>query len=294
MTKSTIQTDREANLETQSGFLIVLKGAGDKLTLSVRRRVGTPPTSSVTLTPDEVRHFSNQLAEVLPQSRNEKIAVGPERVAVNQPAGELDLFMEREYPGLAAKKRNRTGTPRTLALPKEAIKTGVLALALVAVVGGMVAYFALKPKTKKVVTEVAQVQEVAPDVEGFSRKFIGNMLDFKRDTYRPSQIKALAMMTPELQKAHWVETGFPMSRAQVSKLPAEQEVRVESVNVVAIDPTTYEVDATGGVVTGGTTGSQSMPFHLKLNVVKTDDGLLVSSQKDMTAEAAKQEAVTTQ
>ncbi|MBK9206000.1 MAG: hypothetical protein IPL73_27015 [Candidatus Obscuribacter sp.] len=287
MTKSTLRTDREANLETQSGFLIVLKGAGDKLTLSVRRRVGTPPTSSVTLTPDEVRHFSNQLADVLPQSRNEKIAVGPERNAENQPVGELDLFMEREYPGLAAKKRHRTGSSGGFTLPKEAIKTGVLALALVSVVGGMVAYFAIKPKSKKVVAEVAQVQEVTPDVEGFSRKFIGSMLDFKRESCRPSQIKALSMMTPELQKAHWAETGFPMTRAQISKLPAEQEVRVESVNIVALDPTNYEVDATGGVVTGGTTGSESMPFHLKLNVVKTDDGLLVSSQKDMTAEAAK-------
>lgn len=287
MTKSTLQTDREANLETQSGFLIVLKGAGDKLTLSVRRRVGTPPTSSVTLTPDEVRHFSNQLADVLPQSRNEKIAVGPERNAPNQPVGELDIFMEREYPGLAAKKRHRTGNSGGFTLPKEAIKTGVLALALVSVVGGMVAYFAIKPKSKKVVTEVAQVQEVTPDVEGFSRKFIGSMLDFKRESYRPSQIKALSMMTPELQKAHWAETGFPMTRAQMSKLPAEQEVRVESVNIVALDPSNFEVDATGGVVTGGTTGSESMPFHLKLNVVKTDDGLLVSSQKDMTAEAAK-------
>lgn len=287
MTKSTLQTDREANLETQSGFLIVLKGAGDKLTLSVRRRVGTPPTSSVTLTPDEVRHFSNQLADVLPQSRNEKIAVGPERNAVDQPVGELDLFMEREYPGLAAKKRHRTGNSGGFTLPKEAIKTGILALALVSVVGGMVAYFAIKPKSKKVVAEVAQVQEVTPDVEGFSRKFIGSMLDFKRESYRPSQIKALSMMTPELQKAHWAETGFPMTRAQISKLPAEQEVRVESVNIVALDPTNYEVDATGGVVTGGTTGSESMPFHLKLNVVKTDDGLLVSSQKDMASEAAK-------
>ncbi len=51
-------------VETQSGYLVVLKKVDDRLSLSVKRRIGTPPSSQVMLTPDE----SVQLSRVLTDS----------------------------------------------------------------------------------------------------------------------------------------------------------------------------------------------------------------------------------
>jgi hypothetical protein len=51
-------------VETQSGYLVVLKKVDDRLSLSVKRRIGTPPSSQVILTQDE----SVQLSRVLTDS----------------------------------------------------------------------------------------------------------------------------------------------------------------------------------------------------------------------------------
>jgi len=51
-------------VETQSGYLVVLKKVDERLSLSVKRRIGTPPSSQVMLTPDE----SIQLSRVLTDS----------------------------------------------------------------------------------------------------------------------------------------------------------------------------------------------------------------------------------
>lgn len=51
-------------VETQSGYLVVLKKVDDRISLSVKRRIGTPPSSQVILTQDE----SVQLSRVLSDS----------------------------------------------------------------------------------------------------------------------------------------------------------------------------------------------------------------------------------
>jgi hypothetical protein len=51
-------------VETQSGYLVVLKKVDDRISLSVKRRIGTPPSSQVILTQDE----SIQLSRVLSDS----------------------------------------------------------------------------------------------------------------------------------------------------------------------------------------------------------------------------------
>ncbi|MBX9725245.1 MAG: hypothetical protein K2X81_27825, partial [Candidatus Obscuribacterales bacterium] len=55
-------TTTERVLDTQSGFLVVVKRLGDKLALSVKRQIGTPPSSSIALTPDETVKLSKILA----------------------------------------------------------------------------------------------------------------------------------------------------------------------------------------------------------------------------------------
>ena len=52
----------ERVVDTQSGFLVVLKQIERKIALSVKRRVGTPPTSIIAFTPDESLQLSVILA----------------------------------------------------------------------------------------------------------------------------------------------------------------------------------------------------------------------------------------
>src|SRR6185369_11257756 len=55
-------TTNERVVDTQSGFLVVIKRFNERLALSCKRRVGTPPTSNVLLTPDESLKLSKILA----------------------------------------------------------------------------------------------------------------------------------------------------------------------------------------------------------------------------------------
>ncbi|HEY9677336.1 MAG TPA: hypothetical protein V6C76_04980 [Drouetiella sp.] len=59
-------TTAERVVDTQSGFLVVVKRVDSRVSLSVKRRLGTPPASSILLTPDESVKLSRILA-----SRNE-------------------------------------------------------------------------------------------------------------------------------------------------------------------------------------------------------------------------------
>lgn len=49
------------NLETQSGFELVLKKIKNKTMFLVKRKIGTPPTSQIILTPDEANRFAHIL-----------------------------------------------------------------------------------------------------------------------------------------------------------------------------------------------------------------------------------------
>ncbi len=51
----------ERSFETQSGFLVLVKPIGNRLSLSFKRQIGTPPISSIFLTPDEATRLANIL-----------------------------------------------------------------------------------------------------------------------------------------------------------------------------------------------------------------------------------------
>ncbi|MBZ0188982.1 MAG: hypothetical protein K8F91_22245, partial [Candidatus Obscuribacterales bacterium] len=55
-------------VETQSGFLVAVKEVDSRYSLSVKRRIGTPPTSHVLLTGDESLKLSRILADKPGQS----------------------------------------------------------------------------------------------------------------------------------------------------------------------------------------------------------------------------------
>ncbi len=58
-------TTTERVVDTQSGFLVVVKRQTERISISVKRRLGTPPNSSVLLTPDESLKLSRILATSL-------------------------------------------------------------------------------------------------------------------------------------------------------------------------------------------------------------------------------------
>lgn len=314
---------KEASLETQSGFMLVLKGDGQRLTFSVRRRVGTPPNSQVSMTPDEVRQFSAMCSNTLPQSRNERISVGQERVYSAQPqdnisvlgdtpaAGDFDLFMEKEYPELAAKKRKtgsaRLGRTLPFSMPdKKILITGgvLVGFCFLGILGFGVGALLKKPASQKTETQEAArtaavtVVQTEANVDTMASDYVKMLLDFKRSTYKGSQIKAMAMMTSELRDKYWEETGFPLPREKRRQLPEDQDVRITSVETITTSATTYQADVKGAVVTLDSQGSKSLPVYLKLTLEKDANGkVLVSKQEDLshtlTAEETSAESSTT-
>ncbi len=51
----------DRSFETQSGFLVLVKPVGNRYSLSFKRQLGTPPTSSIFLTADEAVRLANIL-----------------------------------------------------------------------------------------------------------------------------------------------------------------------------------------------------------------------------------------
>jgi hypothetical protein len=65
-------TTTERVVDTQSGFLVVIKRVDSRLALSVKRRLGTPPVSSILLTPDE----SLKLSKILRKAKRRRYFAG--------------------------------------------------------------------------------------------------------------------------------------------------------------------------------------------------------------------------
>jgi len=312
-------TDLEFALETQSGFLVVVKGSGNdgRVTLAVRRRVGTPPASSVGLTPDEVKRLINLLAELSPAAliERDKHLVGKAREAYlddlmgshNQPeSGELDLFIERDFPELANKRKRTGSTSKTFldaapslgkvfssfasVLPRPGqTKIAIFALAAVLVIAlctvALLNAKSLLASNVKVQPEAAQSLPTT-GIEEFSKGFVLDMLTFKKENYRQAQVRAMAEMSPDLATKYWQETGFPLTKQQLKSIPQDQEVQVARVSALPMAPGQYQVDVVGAVIAQG--GAKSMPLHIRLTVTKdAASKLTVTEQKDLSSAAEK-------
>jgi hypothetical protein len=282
--------DREGQVETQSGFMLVFKGNRDKATFSVRRKVGTPPTSAVTLTPDELRRLTNLVSELMPEpASREMLSVGAARALENtadrgdQPFGrELDTFIEREYPEIA--RRRRTRQPRPTVNKKAVVIASAVLLGAALVTGAAFHFLNAKPFAH---AARAQSEIATPSVEEIARNFVSDMLDFKSASYRQSQIKAMAMMSDDLSSRYWQETHFPLSKSQLRKMPA-QELTIDSVNPVVLSPNNYQVDVKGTLTT-----NKPIAILIRLSMTKGSDGkYLVTDQKDLSGTVAEPTANT--
>lgn len=288
--------DKECQLETQSGFMLVFKGAKDKATLSVRRKVGTPPSSAVTLTPDELRRLSNLVGELSPEpsSGRQRLAVGSDRPPAES---DFDSFVAREYPELAQRRRIKKAFPISvpeaifeLVTQKKLLLLSGLALAvLVTTAVSTVVFLTSKPFAGAPIAAAPSPTKAglsgSLSLEETARTFVLDMLNFRKDSYRQAQIKAMAMMTPDLADRYWSETNFPLSKSQLKTLPQDQEVRIESVVPTTISPGNYQVDVKGNLI--GASGTAPTAVVIRLSIIQDASGrLLVSEQKDITAQAA--------
>lgn len=272
--------DREGQVETQSGFMLVFKGSRDKASLSVRRKVGTPPATAVTLTPDELRRLTNLISELMPEPESrEVLAVGAARQVEQSVFGtDLDSFVASEYPELAMRRRKRQTQPsKILANKKVLIASAVAVVALLAAGGSLL--------NSRPFAHPAPAQNTAPSVstdqvEALARDFVSDMLDFKAETYRQSQIKAMAMMTPDLSARYWQETHFPLSAAQLKRMP-NQELRIETVTPTVLSAGNYQVDVKGNLVFSE---AKPIPVLIRLSVLKNSAGQYqVTEQKDLSS-----------
>ncbi|MBX9940469.1 MAG: hypothetical protein K2Y32_14515 [Candidatus Obscuribacterales bacterium] len=274
-------------LDTQSGFAIILKKEGGRLQLSVRRKIGTPPGSQVVLTADESQRLANALSSSLPESLSQSLVGSfPDSIRAHnsalQPAespsssedlSDMEAFLASEFPDLKRKKRSKAQKADFTI-----VKTAALGLGCLLVLG---AIFAMSDKSPtKVSSPKSQALPVDPKakVEDFARLYVSSMLDFRRDTYRASQIKAMSMMGEEQLAKYIKETAFPLSEERIKRLPAEQDVRIETVELGEQDKDFYLVKVKGGLVEMSSGTSKSHPLALDLKISK--EPLIVIEQID--------------
>ena len=325
--------DKECYLETQSGFMFVLKGNRDRAVLSVRRKVGTPPQSAVVLTPDELKRFANLANELIDDSLQAGIqqAQYTGHANLGMPLGDLDMssgnelndeldtFNEREYPELANKRKKsaqgQVGAAGLLSdlvdasTSQHLLKTGLLLLGILIVsFAGFNLFFGKKSEHGTVTIgnpvtgndpnqQDQQMSQGAAQaqVESLVRNFVTDLLDFKKDSYRQSQMRAMSMMTPELAQRYWRETKFPLSPAELARTPQDDVIQINSVKSESPALGTYNVDVIADHITNKAGQADHSPIMLRLTVVQSSQGKwLIKDQKDVTSTLIQEQKTNTE
>ena len=262
-------TTSERIVDTQSGFLVVVKRLGDRLGLSFKRHVGTPPSSVVMLSPDESIKLSRILSTTI--------------MGVTEPdVLDDDLPLRRRGFSAFGNRGTRANSfPSTFSDKKALIPLAVAAVvvSVVALAGG---YFwgqsqgasAQKPQA---------VDPLDPaKIDQFSRRFVADMLDFNPVTYRASQVQAMSHMSPDLLDKHWRETNFPLSTARLKALPQGATVIITRIGKERQDQESATADIYAELVQADS--KVSSPIHLKLKLgLDGDGGIRVIEQEDLTA-----------
>ncbi len=266
-------TTTERTVETQSGFLVVIKRLEERLALSVKRCLGTPPSSSVLLTPDE----SLKLARILSDGHQT-----PSRPVLSA-RGQEWLSTEPSLNSVAAAQPGRRRSHKLVKVGSRGIflplvLTGLLGIALACMTQS------LKLPGQNPAAENENDPLSAKKVEPFVQQFVANMLDFNPSTYKVSQIRAMAAMSPDLVESYWNDTRFPMSASQLKALPQDTTVLIKRVVAKRLNKKLALTDVYAQLVSEKT--KLGSPLHLQLKMIVEPDGQLkVAEQKDLTASA---------
>lgn len=268
-------TTTERIVDTQSGFLLVIKRMGERLALSCKRRVGTPPSSNILLTPDE----SIKLSKILASSLTGLEDSAPEDNGFPKSTQNATVG-RRRIPFIATSPAKKQANWR-----KVAAGARVAGIVAVVVLIGVGAYFGGKYSAAHSPAVAASTDALAvANIDRFSRRFVSDMLDFNPDTYKLSQIQAMSYMSPELLEKYWKETNFPLTKRQLKAVPQGATVMITRIGQERIDPVTATADIYAELVHAET--KLSSPVHIKLKLgVSPENTIKVLEQEDLTAGA---------
>lgn len=286
-------TTTERVVDTQSGFLVVVKKLNDKLALSIKRRVGTPPSSSVPLTPDEsvklskilgtsfgTEEFNLELAERKTRKRSASKLFGaddqvPGSIAPDDVAVPGQSLSSVHVP----MKLMLSSVLRAFLIPILGIALSVFAIGIGAGVSGM----KLFGKSELASTPVLVDPLEKGKVDTFVRDFVGKMLDFTAKTYKISQVQAMASMSPELLERYWHETKFPLSKRQLSGLPQGANILISELKQERLDANTVWVEV-HAQLSDAANPNNATPVNLKLKLaLDTNRQIFVVDQQDLSS-----------
>jgi hypothetical protein len=309
-------TTTERVVDTQSGFLVVVKRQNERISISVKRRLGTPPSSSVLLTPDESLKLSKILATSLTaeEFKRDRIPRTDMRrrllARTDEPAdysetgdyGDIaaDAYHlsdgeEREpnwaslsqeaLAGAAAARARRSDRKFSLSTIKLRMilvsAAVVLALAAAGISAGFLLSSIFNPASDPE-TVIIPNPLTPSKIDSFARVYVSDLLDFNPETYKISQIQAMSHMSQELLEHYWKETGFPLSTPQLKALPQQSTVMITEIQQKSLDVETAQVDIFAQLVQAKS--KETAPIHLKLKLGITADGTIrVIEQRDITA-----------
>jgi hypothetical protein len=300
-------TTTERVVDTQSGFLVVVRRVDSRLALSVKRRLGTPPVSSILLTPDESLKLSYILGD--PQAKDPQPTprlirsvspavdewlskIGRTKTADTEDNGdgegegvESEEARQAREESLAIQRRIRRQSTRHIwfLLNRRRIIIGASALIVILGIGALVSKLIQKnePQQKVVVVQAKVDPLDSNKVDKFARNFVSYMLDFNPSSYKYSQVQAMSYMTPELLDKYWHETNFPLERAQLKLLPQGQTVMITRVLQTKINNAKKDVDIYAELASSPNNKILA-PVHLKLTITPDEDGRFrVIAQKDL-------------
>lgn len=287
-------TTTERVVDTQSGFLVVVKKIGDKISLFIKRQVGTPPSSSVPLTADETIKLSKILSssfsgDELSQELGEQIS--RRRRSSKLFEGEHKQQEESKSPDLVvpAQSLSSVHVPMKLMLasvlkafmvPILGVALSVFVLGIGAGIGGMKVVDTSQRKAAPLLLDSLDKSKV--DI--FVRSFVAKMLDFSPETYRASQVQAMSLMAPELFERYWEETHFPLAKRQLAKLPQGAQVQINDLKQERVDSGCTVVDV-HAQLTDPTNPKTGTPVNLRLTLGIGNDGrIIVKDQQDLSAQ----------
>jgi hypothetical protein len=261
----------ERIVDTQSGFLLVLRRVGERLAFSCKRRVGTPPSSSILLTPDESLKLSRALAVSL-SGLEDSLESG----------GRLSTSLRRKLPLTSAAAPRRASVLQRYRRP--ALLTVGICIVACALAAGQ--YVITHPQTA--VSREGSPSSAPADVlstenvDKFSRTFVTEMLDFNPLTYKCSQVKAMASMSPELLEKYWKETNFPLTAVQLKGLPQGATVEIDRIDQQRLASDTVMSSIYAQLIHANK--KLSTPVRIKVKLTNAGaGGITVLEQEDLAA-----------
>jgi len=296
-------TTTERIVDTQSGFLVVVKRIDSRLALSVKRQLGTPPSSFIFLTPDEAVKLSNILGNG-PYIHTDEINSGHSSSNVSQSTAVDDSLHSHFENNKSETVKEKGSTPKWERLTESHLNTHPLGKllnsnknfwqqmfpVLIAFVLGISITVSLSNyhHRKTSLTQFEHLQKeqalaLNEQVEKFSRQYVQNLLDFQPETYRNSQIQAMAVMQPILRTAYWKETHFPIPETVLrTAYRKENIVLTKAIQAQGSAKDLIIVDVFGELVRGNS--KIHSPLHLQLEVQLNPNGqLMVNKQSDLIA-----------